>query len=44
MFGDDVKPKRQVPDMSFNLEFWEIGTRIVPRKNIKQCYCLNFEN
>ena len=37
MFGDDVKPKRKIPDMSL-INFWETGTKIILPKNIKQCY------
>ena len=43
IFWDDVNPKRLKPDMSFILRIWEIGTRIVPPKNISRCYCKNFE-
>ena len=28
----------RLPDMSFNYKIWEIGTKIVPPKNINQCY------
>ena len=34
---------QDLPDYELQLRFWEMGTKIVPPKNIKQGYCLNLE-
>ena len=42
-FGDDVNPKRRTPDMSLIKLFGKWVLRMVPPKNIEQCYCKNLE-